>query len=214
MSHMFWVRSSPCSAPYLQSSPSFARCMPRGRPPPPATRPAPRPAANARTSPRSECPPFDSRQTASAFDQPLSFDTSSVTNMAYMFSVRSFPCSAPNLHSSPLPRTLRAPRSPAASRLQGHTSCRTACPPFDSRQYARAFDQPLSFDTSSVTTMASMFSVRSSPCPAPYLQPSPPLHAASPAVAHRLPPSRPGPRPAPHALLSTLGSTQGCSTSR
>ena len=32
---------------------------------------------------------------------------------------------------------------------------------------ASAFDQPLSFDTSSVTSMYLMFRVRSSPCPQP-----------------------------------------------
>ena len=31
------------------------------------------------------------------------------------------------------------------------------CLPFDSRQYASAFDQPLSFDTSKVTTIYQMF---------------------------------------------------------
>ena len=31
------------------------------------------------------CPSFDSRQDARAFNQPLSFDTSSVTNMVNMF---------------------------------------------------------------------------------------------------------------------------------
>eukprot|EP00964_Phaeocystis_antarctica_P005479 scaffold2998_cov67-Phaeocystis_antarctica.AAC.2 len=43
---------------------------------------------------------------------------------------------------------------------------------------ASAFNQPLTFDTSSVITMPYMFRVRSSPCPAPNLQSSPPLHAA------------------------------------
>ena len=37
---------------------------------------------------------------ASAFNQPLSFDTSSVKDMADMFVVRSSPCPAPNLHAS------------------------------------------------------------------------------------------------------------------
>ena len=43
---------------------------------------------------------------------------------------------------------------------------------------ASAFNQPLSFDTSSVTDMRAMFEVRSSPCPAPNLQSSTLLHAA------------------------------------
>ena len=42
---------------------------------------------------------------------------------------------------------------------------------------ASAFNQSLSFDTSSVTTMSYMFYVRSSPRPAPYLQSSSLLHA-------------------------------------
>ena len=73
-----------------------------------------------------------------------------------MVMVRSSPCPVPNLQRA-LPYALRAPRSPAASRLPGRTSSRTVCPPFDSRQFASAFNQPLSFDTSSVTNMHQMF---------------------------------------------------------
>eukprot|EP00964_Phaeocystis_antarctica_P164741 scaffold143429_cov48-Phaeocystis_antarctica.AAC.1 len=51
--------------------------------------------------------------------------------------------------------------------------------------------------------MGLMFDVRSSPCLAPNLQSSPRLHAACPAIARRLPPSRDTLRPAPHALLAT-----------
>ena len=36
--------------------------------------------------------------------------------------------------------------------------------PFWTRQYARAFNQPLSFDTPSVTDMRRMFNVRASAC--------------------------------------------------
>ena len=110
---------------------------------------------------------MDSRQYATAFNQPLSFDTSSVKDMGYMF------------HS------------------------------------ASVLNQPLSFETSSVTTMYGMFRVRSSPCPAPNLQSSPALHAACTAVARRLfrLPTR-IPRPAPYALLLTLGRTRRRSTSR
>eukprot|EP00964_Phaeocystis_antarctica_P069347 scaffold42116_cov53-Phaeocystis_antarctica.AAC.1 len=122
--------------------------------------------------------------------------------MTHMFSVRSSPCPAPNLQSRP-PCTLRASRSPAASHLPARTSPRTVCPPCDTRQIASAFNQPLSFDTSSVTGMASMFYVRSSPCPAPNLQSRPPLHAACIAVARRLPPPDPQLAPHRHALLST-----------
>ena len=58
------------------------------------------------------------------------------------------------------------------------------------RQGASAFNQPLSLDTSSVTTMAYMFLVRPSPCPAPNLPSNTPLRPAC-AVARRLPPPRP-----------------------
>ena len=87
-------------------------------------------------------------------------------------------------------------------------------PPFDSRQNARKFNQPLSFDTSSVTDMGDMFRVRSSPFPACNLQSSPPLHAACAAVARGPLVCRPAPRPASYALLSTLGRTRGSSTGR
>eukprot|EP00964_Phaeocystis_antarctica_P074400 scaffold45742_cov55-Phaeocystis_antarctica.AAC.4 len=122
------------------------------------------------------------------------------------------PCSISAAEPSPAHCVPRGRPPPPA--VPARTSPRTACPPFDSRQYAKAFNQPLSFDTCSVTDMSQMLTVRSSPCPAPYLQPSLPLHAACAAVARRLPPSRPAPRPAPHALLSTLGSTRRRSTSR
>ena len=55
------------------------------------------PRLPARSSPRIIFHHFDSRQRASAFNQPLSFDTSSVTNMNYMFYVRSSSCPAPHL---------------------------------------------------------------------------------------------------------------------
>eukprot|EP00964_Phaeocystis_antarctica_P125260 scaffold88885_cov49-Phaeocystis_antarctica.AAC.2 len=48
--------------------------------------------------------------------------------------------------------------------------------------------------------MYHMFGVRSSPCPAPNLQPSPPLHAACTAAVRRLPP--PGAHLAQHRMLS------------
>eukprot|EP00964_Phaeocystis_antarctica_P065504 scaffold39537_cov51-Phaeocystis_antarctica.AAC.3 len=49
--------------------------------------------------------------------------------------------------------------------------------------------------------MANMFYVRSSPCPAPNLQSSPPRHPACIAVARRLPP--PSPRK-PHLTIYPL----------
>ena len=138
---------------------------------------APRsPAASrlpGRTSPRTACPPFDSRQHASAFNQPLSFDTSSVTNMYRMFVVR---C-GPNLHLKPPPHSLEhsphrvTASSPACAHQPSRSialfgalpRCRfaphTKLP--STRQNAWSFNQPLSFDTSSVTDMELMFQVRS-----------------------------------------------------
>eukprot|EP00964_Phaeocystis_antarctica_P001077 scaffold605_cov43-Phaeocystis_antarctica.AAC.1 len=114
----------PVPCPKSAVEPCPARCLPRDRPPPPVCWPAP--------SPRTACPPFDSRQSASAFNQPLSFDTSSVTSMGLMFSVRSSPCPAPNLQShSPLHAACAA----VVHRLlppDPYTSPRTACPPIDS----------------------------------------------------------------------------------
>eukprot|EP00964_Phaeocystis_antarctica_P133469 scaffold97676_cov57-Phaeocystis_antarctica.AAC.2 len=121
---------------------------------------------------------------ASAFNQPLSWDTSSVTDMGAMFNVRSSPCPAPNLQPSP---PLHAACTADARCLPGRTPLHTACPPFDSWQHASAFNQPLSFDTSSVTTMTYMFYVRSSPGPVSSLQSSPPLHTLLLTAAYALP---------------------------
>ena len=46
-------------------------------------------ASRARTASRIACPPFDSAVYASAFNQALGFNTSKVTDMRYMFDVRS-----------------------------------------------------------------------------------------------------------------------------
>ena len=91
----------------------------------------------ARISPRIVCPPLDSRQGASAFNQPLGFDTSSVTDMSYMFLVRSthgLPPSAVS-RASPVhsPYTLLAPLSHAALPSAGpHLAPRIVCPHFGS----------------------------------------------------------------------------------
>ena len=86
MTRMFEVRAAraPSVAPYIASvgrSPRawrLRRCHTKRHP---AFRPAPRP--------RIVCPHLATRQSAYAFNQPVSFDTSSVTNMAQMFWVRS-----------------------------------------------------------------------------------------------------------------------------
>eukprot|EP00964_Phaeocystis_antarctica_P061637 scaffold36844_cov58-Phaeocystis_antarctica.AAC.3 len=130
--------------------------------------------------------------------------------MQQMFAVRSSPCPAPNLQSSPplhVACTVVAHRLPP---LPARTSPRTVCPPCDSRQDATAFNQPLSFDTSSVTTMYrmyNMFYVRSSPCPAPQ-------SAVEPCPARCVPRRRPpppafSPQTAPHYMPSLrLGRAQ------
>eukprot|EP00964_Phaeocystis_antarctica_P007052 scaffold3824_cov58-Phaeocystis_antarctica.AAC.1 len=148
MSSMFQARSSPCPAPNLHLSlPLHAACTTATRLPP----------TDQYRSLSKAFPPFDSRQGAWVFNQPLSFDTSSVTTMGH---IRAPPA--------------RCVRGVVACRLppaDPYTSPCTAFPPFDSRQTASAFNQPLSFDTTSVTTMFYMFGVRSSPYPAPNLQP-------------------------------------------
>ena len=113
------------------------------------------------------CPPFCcARQGASVFNQPLSFDTSSVTAMKYMFHVRSGRALLAPKSSWVLACTLHMRLSPARCVCR-HTlpspdphHARLVCLP-STRQEASAFDQPLSLDTSSVTTMREMFSVRS-----------------------------------------------------
>ena len=109
---------------------------------------------------------------AFAFNQPLSFDTSSVTNMGDMFYYAS------------------AFNQPLSSDTSSVTTMG------DMFNGAGAFNQPLSFDTSSVTDMSYMFFVRSSPCPTPNLQSSPPL--ACTLRAPRSPASKLAPRPAPY----------------
>jgi surface protein len=153
---------------------------------------------------------------ASAFNQPLSFDTSSVTNMARMFYVRStrIPCQQPAqlgppcalltpprlLHALPLPRPACHPSSYAS---------------LWSRQSASAFNQPLSLDTSSVTTMGYMFFVRFSRAPASSLY-TWVLPARCSRRRRLSSPSRyPGPHVAPVPMLPFgLGREHRRSTSR
>ena len=72
------------------------------------------------------------------------------------------------------------------------------------RQYAYAFNQPLSFDTSKVTTMYAMFYVRSARALAPTaLSRALFVHAACVAATPRAHASRAAPLPASHARLST-----------
>jgi hypothetical protein len=130
---------------------------------PPASRSAPRPASHA--------PPFDSRQNANAFNQPLSFDTSKVKNMYGMFYVRSARALRPPSPESGPPRACRACASTASHPPASRRAPRPAspAPPFDSRQQSTTYNQPLSLNTSMVTNMYGMFNVRSARALAPKL---------------------------------------------
>ena len=188
-------------------------------PPPPHALPPPSPHLAPHRTPL----PL-TRQLAYAFNQPLSFDTSKVTDMAYMFYVRSARALAPNSLESGLPPcTPLAPPPPHALPPPGlHLAPHRMCPSLSTRQHAHAFNQPLSFDTSKVTDMRYMFYVR----PARALAPNS-LESGLPracrlrrrAPPHTLPPPRRAPRPASHAPHRIappfrLGRTRTPSTSR
>jgi len=180
-------------------------------------------AAAAPTPSRLPVPPFAAlfmlslspRQSASAFNQPLSFDTSSVTDMLQMFYVRSARAPASSLHTWVL---LLAP----SPRLRAHALL-PLCPPvaalfmlpFSTRQSASAFNQSLSWDTSSVRNMYEMFIVRSARAPASRLHSW--VLCLHPACAASAPtPSRVPARLSPLFLCFSfrLGSTRQRSTSR
>ena len=113
----------------------------------------------ARTSPRLAYTSFVTRQRASAFNQPLSLNTSKVTNMKQMFKVRS-PQSRPGPHPRLMPTRLCRPAYLAPRYINAL---------FSTPQFAKAFNQSLSFDTSRITDMDGMFRVRS----ASYARPQP-----------------------------------------
>ena len=157
------------------------------------------PAPGARTSFRIVFPPLVSRQGASAFNQPLSFNTSSVIDMNYMFSVRGLP--PPSAVGAFRARSLRRCHAPP-SHLPAHKPRHASYVPSSALQRASTFNQPLTLDTSSVTDMNWMFYVRSSHAPPLVCSLGPPLVSRpAPLVANRMPSFR-------------LGSTQGRSTSR
>ena len=172
------------------------------------------------------------RQSATTFNQPLSFDTSKVTTMQRMFGAlaRALP---PSLLSRMDP-TLRAyiastvAPSHALPPPGPHLAPNIACLPFCSAVHASVFNQPLSFNTSSVTTMQGMFVVRFARprCPPTSLPLAcrmphavacrmPHTHAACGRqnVVLRPPASRPTPLPMSHTSLR-LGSLRWRSTSR
>ena len=135
------------------------------------------------------------RQAASAFNQPLSLDTSSVTNMYGMFMVR--PPRVPSPQCSVRPSghaacTATAPPRPRASRPACHPSVMRLV----TRQETTVFNQPLSFDMSSVTDMSQMFDVRLCCAQGPA---GSSVHAACTATAPT--PSRLPPRVSPSMCL-------------
>ena len=91
-------------------SPSLQRPL-APSPPPPALSPP-----GARTSPRVVCPHLATRQSAGAFNQPLTLDTSKVTTMAAMFYVRTL---APTTSREPFP----------AKAAAGSSLCAPLAPP-------------------------------------------------------------------------------------
>ena len=100
---------------------------------------------------------------AAAFNQPLSFDTSSVTSMYYMFGSAS-------AFNQPL--SLDTSRVTSMNRMFAAATAFNQPLSFDTSSVtdmahmfrsAAAFNQPLSFDTSRVVTMAAFFDARPSP---------------------------------------------------
>jgi hypothetical protein len=155
MASMFYVRSAPAlPAQPQQFRVVLARCLRRRR--------CPTASRATRTALyRYSYASLSTWQGASAFNQPLSFDTSSVTTMYAMFLVRSAPA-LPAAFTVGFPCTLLAPpplphdRPPPGP----HVHATPLPAPVLTRQLASAFNQPLSLDTSSVTDMGFMFSVR------------------------------------------------------
>ena len=148
-----------CS-PALSPAPCEHRA--RARSPPPACRRHAQLAAH-----REPC--LRPRQWASAFNQPLSWDTRRVTHMRNMFYVRCYPRPDPaSVQSRPHPPASSHTRSGALVHAVG----RRLTPPgpqlaphrlpcLRPRQDATTFNQPLSWDTSGVTDMSYMFQVHS-----------------------------------------------------
>eukprot|EP00964_Phaeocystis_antarctica_P073911 scaffold45395_cov60-Phaeocystis_antarctica.AAC.2 len=183
--------------------------MPLAPPPPhaiPTSPPTPRPASYA---------PLSTRQSATAFNQPLSFDTSKVTNMYRMFTVRSARALAPSLESGP-PRACRLRRRRPTPSLPAHISPRIACPPFDSA--ARVCVQPAA-ELGHVQRHRHDPHVRGAlrACPGPQpsvVRTSPVCMPLAPSSPHALLPRRAASL-APHRMPSfRLGSKRRRSTSR
>ena len=215
MAGMFRVRARATPWPATLRSWLFSCTLLAPLPPPTPSRLHLAPHA-APFSPR---PPLATRQNAAAFNQSLNFDTSSVKDMSVMFGVRSTRAPlasdplqlAPSLHAACAAR--HAPPSPPSLPPTPHAAL-SPRPPLATWQYAAAFNQPLNFDTSSVTDMNSMFGVRSArapPSPATLRSWLPPCTRLSPPppppTPSRLPPT-PHAAPSLHAL--PLPHSAGC----
>ena len=143
-----------------------------------------------------------------------SWDTSSVTDMGNMFRVLSARALSVASAVGVLPaRCLRGCRYSTPSRHPTSMSPLFLCFPF-CWQSASAFNQSLSFDTSSVTTMQTMFNVRSARALPAASAVGLPLHAACAATAApRFPATRLTCCPLP-MLPFRLGRAHRRSTSR
>jgi hypothetical protein len=136
------------------------------------------------------------------FNQPLSLDTSKVTNMVHMFTVRSARAPwSPSLESGLPPCTPLAPPPPHALPPPGPHLAPHRTPLPSTRQNAYAFNQPLSWDIPEVTTMTHMFLVRS----ARPLTPNSLESGLPPCM-----PLAPPPRPTPSRLPARISPRIAC----
>ena len=125
MDGMFAVLFAVRSARTLRPPPALSRALPvhavcvAATQRPHVSRALPLLASHARLS---------TRQGASAFNQPLSFNTSKVTSMQFMFEVRSARALCPPSLESGHPRARRLHYHHPTRPLNPHR----ACPPFDS----------------------------------------------------------------------------------
>ena len=197
---MFQVRSARAYPQLPQSGPS---CTPHAPPPPPRRPPA------SQSAPHPSYASHFSRQYASAFNQPLSLDTSGVTDMYNMFAVRSLralpSASIVGAFQHAARRRLPSP-SQSACRLSSYAS-------FATRQWASAFNQSLSWDTSSVMIMYDIFMVRSAPARPSSSTVGPSQRAACTAAASTRPPaSQPACHPPPMLPVLLRRARTGCPT--
>ena len=147
------------------------------------------------------------RQQASAFNQPLSLDTSKVTAINHMFNVRPR-TRATHMHLIPSV-SLASPSPHTGLLLPGLLAVYSSSAVYallSTWQEAAAFNQPLSFDTSSVTHIQNMFAVRSPRVPSAQSQVGP--HVACAAVLPPPSPARPATTPPGFAcpLVDSAGS--------